>query len=921
MHPIVEDIMSYRADDVGCDIDILMHYGIKRRSGRYPWGSGERPFQSGEDFLARVEHLRSQGLSEKDICEDLKMTSTEFRRQERVAKHDRRRLEAARAQALRDDGLTLQEIAVKMGYSSDSSVRALLNKDTSANKDRAYTTADKLEAMFKDGANMIDIGAGVEHELGVTRGTLDEAAFILNTRGYDMYGIGLAQPTNPKQQTITTILAKEGYDEKYAYNHTDEIMPVGGEIHSTDGGATFTKLQYPASIDSSRVFIRYGDEGGASKDGVIELRPNVDDLSLGDSRFAQVRILVDDDKYLKGMAMYSHDVPDGYDIIFNTNKKSGTDPNKVMKSVDAKKLEMNPDNPFGATIKANGQSWYDAADGTKKLSAINKLKEEGDWETMSKNLSSQFLSKQPLKLISQQLDLTHKEHLAEFDEIMGLENPTVKKAQLLEFANKMDGAAVHIQAAALPRQSTQVILPINDISDTEAYAPAYKNGEKLALIRYPHGGTFEIPIVTVNNKNAEGIRNIGSTVTEAIGINSRVAERLSGADFDGDQVVCIPIGPTSNIKSTKPLKELEGFDPKTAYPQTKTSAIMPEKMKQKQMGMVSNLITDMTLQNAPNEDIVKAVKHSMVVIDSVKHKLDYKQSEIDNDISTLKNRYQKHPDLETGELKGGASTLISRHAQTVKIPERRGSGKINPDTGKVEYKESGRTYVDKKTGKVTKAMIDIPLLNYVDDARTLSSGTAQENMYADYINKTNALAATARKTYLTVKDNPIDISAKTRYSAEVASLNAKLVNAQKNAPRERRAIAIANSQIKAIVADNPDMDKKDYKRMKQQTLTRARDSVGASGRASRIQITQEEWNAIQAGAISATKLNQVLRYADSAKIKELAMPKASTSLSSAKIAKAKAMASSGYTIAEIAESLGVSTSTISRQLNSKGGKQ
>jgi len=32
---------------IGCD-DCLMHYGIPRRSGRYPYGSGERPFQ-GED--------------------------------------------------------------------------------------------------------------------------------------------------------------------------------------------------------------------------------------------------------------------------------------------------------------------------------------------------------------------------------------------------------------------------------------------------------------------------------------------------------------------------------------------------------------------------------------------------------------------------------------------------------------------------------------------------------------------------------------------------------------------------------------------------------------------------------------------------------------------------------------------------------
>ena len=57
------------------------------------------------------------------------------------------------------------------------------------------------------------------------------------------------------------------------------------------------------------------------KDGVIEIRSGVDDLSLGDSHYAQVRILVDGNTYLKGMAVYSDDLPDGVDVMFNTNKK------------------------------------------------------------------------------------------------------------------------------------------------------------------------------------------------------------------------------------------------------------------------------------------------------------------------------------------------------------------------------------------------------------------------------------------------------------------------------------------------------------------------------------------------------------------------------------------------------------------------
>lgn len=119
---------------------------------------------------------------------------------------------------------------------------------------------------------------------------------------------------------------------------------------------------------------------------------------------------------------------------------------------------------------------------------------------MSKNLSSQFLSKQPIQLIKKQLDLTYADAADEFSEICSLNNPTVKRKLLLDFADECDSAAVHLKAAALPRQSTQVILPLNAMKETEIFAPNYRDGEKVVLIRYPHGGTFEIPELTVNNK-------------------------------------------------------------------------------------------------------------------------------------------------------------------------------------------------------------------------------------------------------------------------------------------------------------------------------------------------------------------------------------------------------------------------------------
>lgn len=890
--------------------DVLMHYGVKRRSGRYPWGSGENPYQHSGDFLSRVEELQEKGLSEKQIAEGMGLSTTDLRMQVRVAKHERRALEADRARSLREDGLSLNEIAEKMGYANDSSIRSLLNENTAASKNRAKATAEILKKELEE-KGMLDVGAGVERELNVSQNTLKEALFILETEGYNVYGVGIPQVTNPGKQTNTPVLVKPDVTYGDVYKNMGDIQSVGN-YHSTDGGKTFDRIEYPSSVDSKRVFIRYGDEGGINKDGVIELRRGVEDLDLGNSHYAQVRILVDGTHYMKGMAMYSDDIPDGVDIVFNTNKRSGTPKTDVMK-----KIKEDPDNPFGATIKAGGQSHYIGKDGKEHLSAINKLKEEGDWDKMSKNLSSQFLSKQPVQLIKRQLDLTYRDKESELDEILSLTNPTIKRKLLMDFADECDGAVVHLKAAALPRQSTQVILPITALKENEVYAPSYRNGEQLALVRFPHGGTFEIPVLKVNNKNQSAIDILGPNIADAIGINPKVAERLSGADFDGDQVIAIPTGGRVRIKSTPALKELEGFDPKIEYStEGKTGVkLMTKSETQKQMGMVSNLITDMTLKGASQSEIARAVKHSMVVIDAEKHKLDYKQSEKDNGIAELKKRYQGYT-TDDGREVGGASTLLSRRKQDVRVPERQGSGMIDPDTGKVTYKTSGRTYIDKKTGKEVPATTKTKLLAEVDDIRSLSSGTLQENAYADYANKMRALANQARKEYLSAGRLKYDSRAAETYKEEVSHLKAMLNVAAKNAPRERRAQAIANSQVKAKIQSNPDMDKKEIKKASQIAITNARAAVGASGKETRITISDKEWEAIQAGAISDSMLTQILRYSDADRVRQLATPKTTTQLSTAKVNKMKAMSSSGYTIAEIAQALGVSSSSVSRYLNS-----
>lgn len=752
---------------------------------------------------------------------------------------------------------------------------------------------------------MIDVGTGVERELGISKEKLNQALYILEMEGYPVYGGGVPQVTNPGKQTNIKVICPPGTEHKEIYNF-ENVHSVTDYV-SHDGGDTFDTFVYPKSMDSSRLQIRYAEEGGVQKDGVVEIRRGVEDLSLGGSHYAQVRILVDDTRYIKGMAIYSDDLPDGVDVVFNTNKKLGTPKSDVLK-----KITDDPENPFGSLIKAGGQSYYTDANGQRQLSLINKRAEEGDWGEWSDHLPSQFLSKQSMTLIKKQLGLAAADKQAEYDEICSLTNPTVKKALLKSFADDCDSAAVHLQAAALPRQKYQVILPITTMKDNEVYAPNYKNGEQVALIRFPHGGTFEIPVLTVNNKHPDAKRILGNA-KDAVGINSKVAERLSGADFDGDTVMVIPTGGKVKITATSPLRGLEGFDPKTEYgPDTyKGRTVKAMRNTQTEMGKISNLITDMTLKGATEDELARAVRHSMVVIDAEKHHLDYKQSEVDNGIASLKKKYQGTID-EDGKYHEGAATLISRAKSETSVLKRKGSPIINPDTGEQSYKEVYEEYVD-KNGKTRVRTQASTKMAETRDAYLLSSGTPQEEVYAEYANTMKSLANQARKEMVSTGKIAYSASAKATYQKEVDSLSAKLNVALMNAPRERQAQVIANASVAAKRQDNPDMTNGEIKKANQQALTAARASVGA--RRETIKVTDKEWEAIQAGAISENKLTQIINNVDIDDLRQRATPRATTELSTAKVNKIASMNASGYSTAEIAEALGVSTSTVSKYLN------
>lgn len=945
MNPIAEEIRSYYGS--GNDENFLEHYGMPRRSGRYPWGSGDNPYQRSVDFLGRIEELKKNGWTEtpENIKNEFGLTTTQYRAQKGLAKDERRKYQVATAKSLKEDGLGATEIGRKMGL-PESTVRSLLNERSEARMNEAKKTADFIKSQI-EAKGMIDIGNGVERELNISKERLNQALAILEADGYPVYGGRVSQATNPGQKTTIKVICPPGTEHKDIYNY-ENVHSLNDYI-SRDGGDTYEKkFHYPASMDSKRLMIRYSEDGGLEKDGVIELRRGVEDLSLGNSRYSQVRILVDGNRYLKGMAVYSDDMPDGVDVIFNTNKSKS-----VAKMDVLKKIKDDPDNPFGSAIKdadQGGQYWYTDKNGERKLGLINKRADEGDWTEWKDKIPAQFLSKQSLTLAKKQLNLAIADKTDEYNDILALTNPTIKKHLLSKFADECDSAAVHLQAAALPGQKYHVILPVNSLKDNEVYAPGYTPGTKLALIRYPHGGTFEIPVLTVTDKNETARKLIGKDSIDAVCINGKVAARLSGADFDGDTVMCIPTDDKAgkvHIKSTKSLG-LEDFDPKLEYKipdgDTKTKRM---KNTQTEMGKISNLITDMTLKGASREELARAVRHSMVVIDAEKHGLDYKQSELDNNIAGLKKDYQS----------GGASTLISRSKGQKTVDKRQGSPLVNlkgkdwydpnrPE-GALIWKtaddlEYSYTKINKRTGQpvtITKHRTQKSTqMAETDDARTLISDadTPMEHAYADYANSMKALANRARVESARTGKVAYNATAKKVYSEEVKSLENKLNTALLNAPRERQAQLRTSASVQSRVrevearlrAENPNASNRDInkmlrkevdtKKLGQQALTKYRQEVDAVSRRDRsIKITDREWEAIQAGAISENKLKQILNNADIDELRQRATPRTTTSISAAKASRIRALSGSNYSIGEIAKKVGLSPSTVSNYL--KGG--
>ncbi|MCK4824984.1 helix-turn-helix domain-containing protein [bacterium] len=868
-------------------VEALVHYGIKRRSGRYPWGSGG-------ELLSTVNSLASKGLSEVQIASGLGISTKELRDQKAIAKAEQK--EAKRLNVIRqkNNGMSVAAISREFNIPA-STVRDLLKPNANLKYQIIKTISTVLKKLTGK-YGFVDVGTGTEVWMGVPRPKLDNAIALMKNEGYTVHYLRQEQLGTTDKKTSIMVLAgpNTSYKDVLA-NKTKIAIP---NYFSNDSGATFFKPEGINNISSDRVLVKYKDTGGGEKDGLIEMRRTVPELNLGNKAYAQVRIGVDETHFMKGMAVLRDDIPEGYDIIYNTSKLSTGDKLDAMKS----QVDVGASR-FKAVVKPNTfeQNGKEITGVVNIVGDKEKPMVEGAWAEWDKNLSSQVLGKQAPRIATKQLDITFQNNKAELDEIMSLTNTIVRDHLLREFADQVDRSAIDLKAAALPRQTTNVLLPDPRMKPTEIYAPNYKNGDVVSLIRYPHGGVFEIPTLTVNNKYSDLRDVIGTAAPDAVAIHPDIAQNLSGADFDGDFVLVVP-NKNKQLRTSPSLEKLKTFDPVTEYPKFSGMKIMTESQKERLMGDVSNLITDMTIKGANQDEIARAVRHSMVVIDGAKHELNYKQSHIDNGIGALKKRYQ-------GSARAGAATLISRAKSEQRVLARRDHYSIDKETGEKVFSYTEENYINKKTGKETPKSIRSTKMGEIKDGYDLSSGTVIETVYADHANRMKSLGNQARLATLEQTPSRRVPKATATYRSEVSVLDAKYKRAVKARPIERKAQILGEEIYNKQVEATPGMSYADKRKAKGRSLVVSRSRLKA--RKPPIEITSREWEAIEMGAISPTRLKGILRNADMDIVRSYATPRAiRAGLSTGKTSRAKALISSGYTAAEVAQALGITVAQI-----------
>ena len=352
--------------------DYLAHYGVLRRSGRYPWGSHDNEPQRNKEWLDYVKELEKEGFTQKQIADSYGMTINELRNRRSISTVFHRQSNIAFAQALRDKGTGTTEISRRMNV-PEPTVRSWLAAGV---KDKANVLTNTTNMLRKEmeTKRFLDVGKGVANQIGISKTRLDTAVAALKDEGYKVFNIKEPQVTNDNETNVK-VLARPDTTFKDLVNNKHEIeIP---QHYSDDGGRKIKVIQEPLTIDPSRVGVVYKEDGGDEADGVIYVRPGVKDVEIGGKNYAQVRVAVGPDHYLKGMAVYKEDLPKGVDLLFNTNKTKTCNKLDVMKkNADEKNFEVGGAHPLLKSITRQ----IDDPETGKLTSVMNIVNEEGSSE-------------------------------------------------------------------------------------------------------------------------------------------------------------------------------------------------------------------------------------------------------------------------------------------------------------------------------------------------------------------------------------------------------------------------------------------------------------------------------------------------------------------------------------------------------------
>ena len=241
-------------------------------------------FQSQGFVLISIPDIREEGRTETQIANELGLTTTQLRNAITYARKEEREYNREQVAGMKEAGLSNVEIGQRLGI-SEGTVRNYIS-DNKSSKATSEQQLDNIEKALSDSLKQtghLDVGVGVERQLGVSRTKFNAVVNQMVENG-DLYihNIQIQRLNDPTKYTIVKVLSTEPDYLKVLKDSTN----IGNLEYFSDDKAleSAKRFETPQMVDLNRIKIRYQEDGGADLDGLIEIRKGTEDLDLGNSQ-------------------------------------------------------------------------------------------------------------------------------------------------------------------------------------------------------------------------------------------------------------------------------------------------------------------------------------------------------------------------------------------------------------------------------------------------------------------------------------------------------------------------------------------------------------------------------------------------------------------------------------------------------------